>query len=191
MQNARRIALIALCLTFQGSFSSMFAQSWHSEIGTRSVSSAFSSIADPLMSAKSFHLTQDNSGQPPEGQAEACFSFFLSRLRLFEVVGSVCRVPLPERLAGFVSRGVSLGEGRFEALYGVDARSRLRRQMDESLARLGAEELGVACADASQKLVETDKHLFDTVEGQSAVEDLFRKLSAMTGRPTPNGFDCQ
>jgi hypothetical protein len=56
---------------------------------------------------------------------------------------------------------------------------------------LDAEALGIACTDASQKLAETEKQLFDTLEGQSAVEDLFRKLSTMIGRPAPDSFDCE
>jgi hypothetical protein len=191
MQNALRVALIALCLTAQGSVSSLFGQSRHSEIGTRSFISACPLKPDLLMSSESLHLTQGKSAQPPESQAATCFSFFLSRLRFFEAVGSICRIPLPERLAGFVHRGVALGEGRFEALYGVDARSRLRREVNQSLARLDAEALGIACTDASQKLAETEKQLFDTLEGQSAVEDLFRKLSTMIGRPAPDSFDCE
>ncbi|MFM7688998.1 MAG: hypothetical protein ACKPAC_06025 [Alphaproteobacteria bacterium] len=191
MQNAFRIALIALGLTAQGSASSLFAQSWHSEIMVPPVRSASPWKADPLASAERFHLTQEHSAQPPESQAATCFSFFLSHLRFFEAVGSICRIPLPERLAGFVHRGVALGEGRFETLYGAEARSRLRAGVDQSLARVDAEALGVPCADASQKLAETERWLFDTVEGQSIVEDLFKKLSSMIGRPVPNSFDCE
>lgn len=188
MKNFLRTGLIAVCLTVQGSVSSLSAQSWHSAIGTPA---GRPWPAVTRINAESLHLAQANPGQPPESQAMACFSFSLSQLRFFEAIGSNCRIPLPDRLAGFVSQGVSLGESRFETLYGVEARSRLRQVVDQSLARLDAEALGVACADASQKLAETEKQLFDTVEGQSAVEGLFRKLGTMIGRHVPNSFDCE
>ena len=132
-----------------------------------------------------------NPDRPSEGEAMACFGTSLSRLRLFEAVARACGVPLPERLADFTRRGVALGEARFEALHGVEAASRLRSAVDQSLARLDAEGLGVSCADASRKLLETEAGLFDAPGGRSAADELLGRLGTMIGRPLPGTFDCE
>lgn len=132
-----------------------------------------------------------NPNRPSEDEAMACFGMSLSRLRLFEAVARACGVPLPERLADLARRGVALGEARFEALHGVEAAARLRSRVDQSLARLDAEGLGVSCADAGRKLLETEDRLFDAPGGRSAADELLGRLGAMIGRPLPGAFDCE
>jgi hypothetical protein len=191
MQRLLGVTLIALYLTVQGNFSSLLAQPPNIQT-SRPYVTTISPASDVEPERESgLYVAAENLVIPPEGQALTCFSFMLSHLRFFEAVARACRIPLPERLADFIARGVELGEGRFEALYGVEAQSRLRREVDQSLARVDGDALGSSCADASRRLAATEEQLFSTAGGQSAVDGLLRKLGTMIGRSVPNSFDCE
>jgi hypothetical protein len=56
---------------------------------------------------------------------------------------------------------------------------------------LDAEGLGVSCADAGRKLLETEARLFDAPGGRSAADELLGRLGTMIGRPLPGTFDCE
>ena len=191
MQKLLGVTLIAIYLTVQANVSSVLAQPPNIQTAKPNVATIGPASAVEPERESGLYMAAENSVIPPEGQALICFNFMLSHLRLFEAQAGICRVPLPERLADFITRGVALGEGRFEALYGVEARSRLRREVDQSLARVDEDALGSSCAEASRKLAATEEHLFSTAEGQSAVDELLRKLGTMIGRPVPNSFDCE
>jgi hypothetical protein len=191
MQRLLGVTLIAIYLTVQANVSSLLAQPPNIQTTKPYVATISPASAIEPEREGGLYVAAESSVILPEGKSLTCFNFILSHLRLFEAQAGICRVPLPERLAGFITRGVALGEGRFEALYGVEARSRLRREVDQSLAKVDEDALGNSCDDASRKLAATEEHLFSTAEGQSAVDELLRKLGTMIGRPVPNSFDCE
>ena len=191
MQLVLHVTLIALYLMVQGNFGSLLAQPLTIDFITPSVAPTQPASAAAPKDQGSLHLTEENSALSSEGQALTCFNFMLSHLRFYEAVANICRIPLPERLADFMRRGMAIGEGRFETLYGAEARSRLRAEVDQSLARVDAEALGLTCTDARLKLVATEEALFGTLEGQRQMSDLLWRLGNMIGRPMPNSFDCE
>ena len=191
MQIGLRVTLIALFLMVQGNLGSLPAQPLHVDFVTPSVATAQPASSAESKGEGSVHLVAENSARPSEREALTCFTFALSHLRFYEAVANVCRIPLPERLADFVRRGVTIGEGRFERLYGAEARSRLRGEVDQSLARVDAEALGISCPDARLKLAATEEALFSTPEGERQMSSLLWRLGNMMGRPMPNSFDCE
>ena len=191
MQIALHVTLMALYLMVQGNLASLLAQPLTIDFITPSVAVTQPASAAEPKDEGSLHLTAENSALPPEAQALTCFNFTLSHLRFYEAVANFCRIPLPEKLADFVRRGMAIGEGRFQTLYGAEARSRLRAEVDQSLGRVDAEALGLTCTDARLKLVATEEALFGTPEGQRQMSDLLWRLGNMIGRPMPNSFDCE
>ena len=112
MQKLLGVTLIAIYLTVQANFSSLLAQPPNIQTTKPFVATISPASAIEPEREGGLYMAAENSVIPPEGQALTCFNFMLSHLRFFEAVARVCRIPLPERLADFITRGVALGVGR-------------------------------------------------------------------------------